>query len=107
VAFGDVNGDLIPDLIAAASKDDKPAKKAIKDAGSVSVWNGGDKSLITALYGKVSKDYFGTSVSAGDINNDSSEDLIIGVSGSDRSAVPPAKPVKNTGSVEVLSGANL
>lgn len=107
VAFGDVNGDGLPDIIAGASKDDKPAKKPLKDVGSVSVWNAADFSLITTLYGKVSKDYFGSAVGAGDANNDGKDDLFVGVVGADRTAVAPAKPVKDTGSMVVVSGANL
>ena len=108
VAFGDVNNDAVLDIIAGASKDDKPAKKAIKDTGSVSVWNGADYGLITTLYGKVSKDYFGAAVSAGDIAGNSGvdgyADLLIGVGGADIPTVPPLKPIKDAGSVQILSG---
>ncbi|HSC75037.1 MAG TPA: thrombospondin type 3 repeat-containing protein [Pseudomonadales bacterium] len=107
VAFGDVNGDLVPDIIAGASKDDKPALKPIKDTGSVSVWNGVDYGLITTLYGKTSKDYFGAAVSSGDINSDGNGDLLIGIGGADIPALPPLKPVKDTGSVQILSGGFL
>ena len=111
VAFGDVNGDAVLDIIAGASKDDKPAKKPIKDTGSVSVWNGADYGLITTLYGTVTKDYFGAAVSSGDvagnIGADGYADLLIGVGGADIPTVPPLKPIKNAGSVQVLSGKYL
>jgi uncharacterized delta-60 repeat protein len=107
VAIGDVNGDLVPDIIAGAWKDDKPAAKLVKDAGSVSVWSGEDYGLITTLYGSVAKDYFGSALAAGDTNGDGNDDLIIGIGGADIPAVLPAKPVKDAGAVRVLSGANL
>ncbi|MFO1349102.1 MAG: hypothetical protein U1F12_11050 [Pseudomonadales bacterium] len=107
VAFGDVDGDGLKDIIAGAAKDSKPAKKPIKNAGSVSVWSGDDLGLIARIYGSVSKDMLGAAVAAGDVNGDGSDDLIIGVTGADTPAVAPAKPVKDTGAVQVLSGATL
>ena len=104
VAAGDVNGDGYADIIAGAKFDDKPGAKVIKDAGSVSVWSGSDYSLITTQYGTVSKDYFGTALSAGDINSDSQADLIIGIPGKD---VPSIKLQKDAGMVQVLNGAEL
>ncbi|HSC76834.1 MAG TPA: hypothetical protein VLB90_11425, partial [Pseudomonadales bacterium] len=104
VAAGDVNGDGFVDIIAGATLDDKPGETVIKDAGSVSVWSGSDYSLISTKYGDVSKDHFGSSVSAGDINNDGKADLIIGIPGKD---IPAAKTIKDAGAVQVMSGASL
>jgi alpha-tubulin suppressor-like RCC1 family protein len=108
VAAGDVNGDGNADIIAGAKLDDKPSiPKVIKDAGSVSVWSGSDYSLMNTSYGDVSKDAFGSSVSTGDVNSDGKADVIIGIPGFDIPPVPPAKTIKDTGAVTVLSGAGL
>ncbi len=107
VAFGDVNGDNTKDIIAGAPKANKPAKKPIKGAGSVSVWSGEDLGLITTLYGNTTKDGFGTALAAGKVDGDSNADVIVGVVGADTPAVLPAKPVKDTGAVQVISGAAL
>ncbi len=108
VASGDVNADGFADIIVGASKDDSPTlPKITKDTGSVFVWSGVDNSRIAALYGAVSKDYFGTSVSAGDVNGDDKEDLIIGIPGKD---IPPGvnpKILKDAGAVQVQSGTTL
>jgi hypothetical protein len=73
----------------------------------VTVWSGSDDSLITTLYGDVSKDYFGTAVSAGDINSDGKADLIIGIPGRDIPPALPIKTIKDAGAVKVVSGATL
>ena len=52
--------------------------KAIFEAGSVSVWNGnGYTPIDSKKYGSLAKDYFGSAVSAGDINGDGKDDLIL------------------------------
>lgn len=110
VAAGDVNGDGRADIIAGASKDDKPtAPKLLKDAGSVSIWSGNGYAQIgSTLYGSLTKDYFGFSVSAGDINSDGSDDLIIGIPGFDAMLIPPStKLIKDIGKVQVFDGGTL
>jgi alpha-tubulin suppressor-like RCC1 family protein len=108
VAAADVNGDGFADIIAGASKDDMPSiPKITKDTGSVSIWNGADNALISTLYGDESKDYFGTSLSAGDVNSDGHIDLIIGIPGFDLPATPTTKVIKDAGAVKVLSGSTL
>lgn len=107
VAFGDVDGDGLKDVIAGASKDNKPAKKPIKGAGSISIWSGDDFGLITKVYGSTSKEALGTAVAAGEVNGDGYDDVMVGVTGADTPAVAPAKLVKDTGAVQVLSGAAL
>jgi len=104
IAAGDVNGDGYADIIIGAWKDDKPGTK-LKDAGSVSVFSGnGFAQIGSTRYGDVAKDYFGAAVSAGDINGDGKDDLIIGIPGFDLSVKPA---IKDAGKVMVLSGAGL
>lgn len=107
VAFGDVDGDSVKDVIVGAAKDNKPAKKPIKGAGSISVWSGDDFGLLAKVYGSTSKEALGTAVAAGEVNGDANDDVMIGVLGADTPAVAPAKPIKDTGAVQVLSGAAL
>lgn len=106
VAAGDVSGDGRVDIIAGASKDDRAAlPKTIKDVGSVSVFSGNGYAQIgSALYGDIAKDYFGAAMSAGDINSDGQDDLIIGIPGFD---VPATNSIKDAGAVRVISGAEL
>jgi alpha-tubulin suppressor-like RCC1 family protein len=105
IAATDINGDGFADIIAGAARDDKLViQKKTVDVGSVSIWSGIDSSLISVLYGDVSKDYFGSSVSAGDVNGDGKSDLIVGVPGKD---VMLGKILKDAGGVKVLSGAEL
>lgn len=108
VAIGDVDGDGKGDLIAGAAKDDSPTlPKATKDTGSVSVWSGNTHSTLVTLHGAAKGEGFGTATSAGDVNGDGKADVIIGIPGSDIPPAPPAKTVKDTGAVQVQSGATL
>lgn len=111
VAVADVNGDGKADLIVGSPKDNEPTsnpKKPIKDTGSVSVFSGVDFALIgSTQYGDAPKDYFGTSIAAGDINSDGKADLVIGVPGFDAPTTNPKKPNKDAGRVRVISGAAL
>ncbi len=107
VAAADLDGDGFDEVIAGAWKDDAPSDpKALIDAGSVSVWSqsGYDMPFKSKVFGSASKDYFGTAVSAGDVNSDGKADLIIGISGKD---IPGAKVIKDGGSVKVVSGTSL
>ena len=90
VAAGDINGDTTDDLIISACRGD-PAGGT--DAGETYVIYGGE-SLPPAIdldsaradltvYGDDAYDYSGWSVAAGDIDGDTTDDLIIGAHGAD------------------------
>jgi predicted nucleotidyltransferase len=105
VAAGDVNDDGYAEIIASAPKDDKPTiGKPVIDAGSVTVWNGNGYAELTKLYGDVAKDYFGTAIAAGDVGNDSKDDVLVGIPGFD---TPADKPVKDVGKADVFSGESI
>ena len=104
VAVGDVDGDGTLDILAGAARTDKPGTTVTKQAGSVTVWSGEDYSVLATEYGDTAQAYFGTAVSAGDINSDGQADVIVGIPGLDL-LVPQA--VKDVGAVQVLSGTGL
>ncbi|MCC7516872.1 MAG: FG-GAP repeat protein, partial [Pseudomonadales bacterium] len=98
VALGDVDGDGTPDLVAGAPKDDSPTSpKVTKDTGSISVWNGAGYAPMPSVYGAVKKDYFGTAISAGDINRDNKADIIVGIPGFDAPIPESTKTIKDAG----------
>lgn len=107
VALGDVDADGVKDLIAGAMLDSKPLKKPVKGAGSVAVWSGADFGLLAKRYGNTAKDALGSALASGDIDNDGNDDLLLGTVGADTPALLPAKPIKDTGAVQVISGAAL
>lgn len=97
-ATGDVDGDGLPDLICGSLWAD-PA--GVNNAGSAYVYSGVTGALLYTFNGTVINDYFGCSVdSAGDVNGDGFDDLIIGAYGADPNGIDWA------GSAYVYSGAN-
>ena len=91
---GDVNADGIPDIIVG----DRYDNTAASQAGSAWVFSGVDGALLYRFYGSASSDNFGAAVSsAGDVNNDATIDLVVGVPMSDEVA-------KNAGQVTVFDG---
>lgn len=88
VAAGDINGDATDDLIIAAHLADPPGGT---DAGKAYVIYGSpglpanidlnNTSADLAVYGDDTGDLLGDSVAAGDINGDTTEDLIIAADG--------------------------
>ena len=85
---GDVNGDLVPDLIVSDS---------FSANGSVQIHSGLTGSVIRVLTGESPGDQFGESVStAGDIDGDGTPDLIVGAPQGNAS----------DGAAQVFSGSN-
>jgi hypothetical protein len=109
VAAGcDVNGDGIGDLIAGAPLNDGGAP-AIKDAGAVYIFHGGDKGPAPTpshvVRGAAEGDQFGYAVRcAGDLNGDGIQDLIVGTPLEDLN-LPGDLSGPDTGAVYVFYGS--
>jgi hypothetical protein len=89
---GDVNKDGVPDIIVGEPWGDSTGT----DAGIVYVYSGATGNQLYHFKGEAAGDNFGLSVaSAGDVNGDGYDDLLIGASGYD---------VNNGGSVYLYSG---
>lgn len=95
---GDVNGDGFDDVIIGAPLEDPGG---IADAGSAFVYSGTDGTLIYRLNGTQTSGEFGWSVSsAGDVNADGLDDVIVGALLEDPGGIADA------GSAYVYSGAD-
>jgi large repetitive protein len=92
---GDVNNDGFDDLIVGAYLDDNSGP----DFGSARVFSGATRAILYTFNADSGGDWFGYSVSsAGDVNNDGFDDLIVGAPRDDNNG-------SNSGSARVFSGA--
>ena len=93
---GDVNQDGYADVIVGAQSDDDNGD----DSGSARVFSGLDGSILYTFYGDSAGDVFGVSVAgAGDVNQDGSDDLIVGAMADDNNGA-------SSGSARIFSGAD-
>lgn len=96
---GDVNNDGTDDLLVGALLADKPGGPST--TGAAFVYSGVDGSLLYSWFGGSNSDLFGGAVdSAGDVNGDGYDDVIIGAWTAHSGALSGA------GSVYVFSGAD-
>jgi hypothetical protein len=95
----DVNGDGFDDVVVGAPREDGPVKGFV-DAGSVTVISGKDGTQLAKIMGSATKEYFGSSVALGDVNNDGNADIIVGAPLAD----DVINGLKDAGSVTVISG---
>jgi FG-GAP repeat protein/VCBS repeat protein len=79
VAVGDLNGDGKPDIIVGAPFNTNDP--ALYQSGSVNVFFGPDFTVGVKLYASSANKGLGWAVSAGDVNGDGTDDLIISASG--------------------------
>ena len=95
---GDVNGDGTPDMIVGAFGDSNTSTD--RGSGSASVLSGTDGSVLYIFNGDSAELGFGDSVSsAGDVNGDGRDDLIVGAPSDDTNGT-------DSGSARVLSGTD-
>lgn len=99
-SVGDVNGDGYGDVAVGAYSATVSGRTA---AGAVSIFFGGAAGIgatpTTVLNGGSSGDFFGWSVSSGDVNGDGYSDVVVGAPGVDSGAV------SNVGAVTVWHGS--
>ena len=101
---GDVNGDGYGDIIVGAHGNDIGGNNAGKAYAYLGSASGLRMSTSWTVIGEVSVDYFGKSVaSAGDVNGDGYDDLIVGAYGNDDGGFDGGKAYVYLGSASGLS----
>ena len=101
--MGDIDGDGNADWLIGAPGDDDSSNN-LKDAGSVTAYNGATGAFLAQYYGVTAKTGLGDSVAIGDVDGDGKGDLMAGAAKGDSPTTP--KVTKDTGSVSVWSGDN-
>ncbi len=89
VAAGDVDGDGKDDVIVGAPQA-SPGDPVVDEAGEAFVFKGPDLTIVTTLTTLEDGANFGTSVAAGDVDNDSYDDVIVGAPSTSRDGVDHA-----------------
>jgi uncharacterized delta-60 repeat protein len=113
--IADINSDAHADILIGAPNEDSPnptSHKAVKDSGTVHIFSGRDGALLDPVEPDLPINsmpqagaLFGSSIhSAGDFNNDSVPDFVVGAYKYD--AVIEGVKTANTGKVSVHSGKN-
>lgn len=110
IAAADVDGDSVPDLILGSYLDDRydtvSGKLLLKDAGSVTVLSGADRSApytqLMKIYGDSAGDWAGFAVAAGLVDGDSLLDVIVGAP-KDDVVLPAVATLKDAGSVKAYA----
>jgi hypothetical protein len=93
---GDVDGDLVPDVVVGAPLEDSNGI----DAGTARVLSGATGATLFTFAGDLPRDFLGAAVAAaGDVNGDGVPDIIVGLPG-------PALPLATLTKARVCSGAD-
>ena len=84
-SVGDMNADLIPDLVFGASRFDLPGTPTNDNRGRAYLYSGANGTLLRTWTGEASKDWFGIGVSnGGDVDGDGIDEILIGACQTDK-----------------------